>query len=293
MAGLVKLWKAKHNPPADPTSSFTGKTIIITGANTGLGYEAAIKFTRLHASKLILGVRDLQKGQTAKSSIEKLFPGHKGEIEVWSLDMASYPSIKAFVEKVNALNRIDIVVLNAGVVQKDFSQSQYGWETTFQINSLSTTLLALLLLPKLKSHKEIYKQAPVLEFVSSGFYRNVTIPTEFENAPMEAYNQPQNFVGQKQYARSKFFLQCAIKSIDKLAGRPEDPDVIVTSVCPGACKSDLGRAYTNPMIKFILFLVQLLLFRTSEQGARSLVSGALIKAGDEHGGFWKDDKFQE
>jgi NAD(P)-dependent dehydrogenase (short-subunit alcohol dehydrogenase family) len=307
MAAALKLFNAKHiNPPADPTMSLSGKVVIITGANTGLGYEAAIKFTRLGASKLILGVRSLEKGNAAKSSIEMLFLGHESVIEVWSLDMSSYPSIRAFVEQCNKLMAIDIVILNAGVMMKDFEQSQYGWETTLQVNTLSTTLLALLLLPKFKEHKQNYKQAPVLEFVSSDLYRNVIMPDEDEpkplnldsysfDIPMQSYNTNINFSGRKQYARSKFFLQCAILSIAKIAGHEKDIDVLVTSVSPGLCASDLGRAYvpTNPILQFLFFLVKFIFVKTGEQGARSIVSGALIKAeGGVQGGYWKDDRWQ-
>jgi NAD(P)-dependent dehydrogenase (short-subunit alcohol dehydrogenase family) len=306
MEGLLKLLKAKYNPPADPTTPLSGKTVIITGANTGLGYETAIKFTRLRVAKLILGVRSLEKGNAAKSSIEQLLPGHEGVIEVWPLDMCSYPSIRAFVEECNKLKAIDIIILNAGVMMKEFEQSQYGWETTLQVNTLSTTLLALLLLPKLKEHKKAYKQAPVLEIVSSDLYRNVVMPGEDEpkplgmdsysfNTPMQSYNSDVKFSGRLQYARSKFFLQCAIKSITRIAGHEKDIDVVITSVSPGLCASDLGRAHapTNMILQFLFFLVKLIFVRTGEQGARSIVSGAMIKAGEEvQGGYWKDDKWQ-
>lgn len=56
--------------PAYPTSSYTGKTVIVTGSNTGLGQETARHFARLGASRLILAVRNLDKGHNAKHDIE-------------------------------------------------------------------------------------------------------------------------------------------------------------------------------------------------------------------------------
>ena len=56
--------------PHDPTTSFEGKTVIVTGATSGLGYEAALKFAKLGASKVILTARDMSKGQTCKALIE-------------------------------------------------------------------------------------------------------------------------------------------------------------------------------------------------------------------------------
>ncbi|KAK4234271.1 hypothetical protein C8A03DRAFT_37961 [Achaetomium macrosporum] len=61
-------WAVNH-PPADPTVSFAGKTVLVTGTNTGLGFEAAVKYAALGASRLILGVRSADKGEAAKQHI--------------------------------------------------------------------------------------------------------------------------------------------------------------------------------------------------------------------------------
>ncbi|RDI82181.1 hypothetical protein Vi05172_g7763 [Venturia inaequalis] len=312
MDGLRKLLVAKWiNPPADPTTSFVGKTVIITGANTGLGYEAALKFVRLGVSTLILGVRNEYKGEVAKTSIKTQFPEYTGDIKIWHLDMSSYASIRTFAENCNKLRTIDQVILNAGVMMKDYEESEHGWETTLQVNTLSTTLLALLFLPKLKEMREKYDIKPVLEFVTSDLYRNVVMPGENDakpdgmdhysaTTPIHSYNSEVNFNGRAQYARSKFFLQCAIRQIARIAGNPSAIMVIVISVSPGVCSSELGRAYApSGGIKAMLFsLVKALLFRTSEQGARSLVSGALTTLDEvtnkgTQGGYWRNDEWQE
>ncbi|TID24058.1 putative short-chain dehydrogenases/reductase [Venturia nashicola] len=312
MDGLRKLLSAKWiNPPTDPATSFAGKTVIITGANTGIGYEAAIKFVRLGVSSLILGVRNVYKGEVARNSLKTQFPEHKGEIKIWLLDMSSYASVHAFVEKCNRLPAIVNVILNAGVMMKDYEQSGHGWETTLQVNTLSTTLLALLLIPKLKEMGEKSDLKPVLEFVTSDLYRNVIMPGENDpkpegmdhysaTTPIQSYNSEFKFNGRAQYARSKFFLQCAIGQIARIAGDPSAIKVIVISVSPGVCSSELGRAYApTGGIKALLFsLVQALLFRTSEQGARSLVSGALTPLHEGElagiqGGYWRNDEWQE
>ncbi|QDS73999.1 hypothetical protein FKW77_008707 [Venturia effusa] len=312
MAGLLKLLSAKWiSPPADPTTSFAGKTVIITGANTGLGFEAAKKFVRLGASQLILGVRNEKKGEAAKTSLELQFPEYKGNIRVWPLDMSSFPSVRAFAEKCNTLPTIDNVILNAGVMMKEYELSEHGWETTLQVNTLSTTLLALLLLPKLKEMREKHDIKPVLEFVTSDLYRNVVIPGENDPkamgldhysaaTPLQSYNSNTNFNGRAQYARSKFFLQCAIKQIARIAALPTNSLVIIISVSPGVCSSELGRAFapTGGIAALLFSVVQALLFRTSEQGARSLVSGALTTLDEvlvmgRQGGYWRNDEWME
>ncbi|CAD6590408.1 MAG: hypothetical protein ASARMPRED_004806 [Alectoria sarmentosa] len=99
-------------PP--PTASFTGKTIIITGANVGLGLESAVIFTNLMAAKVILAVRNIAKGNAAKQQIEDR-TSRKGVVEVWELDMDRFASIESFSKRFEQeLPRLDVAVLNAG-----------------------------------------------------------------------------------------------------------------------------------------------------------------------------------
>ncbi|CAD6592413.1 MAG: hypothetical protein ASARMPREDX12_006073 [Alectoria sarmentosa] len=81
--------------PPYPTKKFTDQTIIVTGSNAGLGLEASRHFVRLDAAKVILAVRNLEKGEAAKQSIEES-TGRTGVVEVWQLDLAHYESVKDF-----------------------------------------------------------------------------------------------------------------------------------------------------------------------------------------------------
>jgi retinol dehydrogenase-12 len=97
-----------------PTASFADETVIITGANTGLGREAAKHIVRLGASKVILAVRTVSKGEDARKYIEKETK-KTGVMEVWQLDMSSTESIKAFSQRANSLERLDVLIANAGI----------------------------------------------------------------------------------------------------------------------------------------------------------------------------------
>ncbi|KIW06221.1 uncharacterized protein PV09_02697 [Verruconis gallopava] len=287
-----KLLQQKWNPPADPDVSFAGKTVIVTGGSSGLGFEAALKFARKGASKVILGVRSLANGQVAKDAIESK-TGRKSSVEVWELEMGDYDSIKAFVKKAEGLEKVDIVVLNAGLLAKDYRVGKYGWEATLQVNVLSTSLLAILLLPKLRASKTAH-WTPVIEIVSSGLHAKVNVSEAAENAPLEEYNKPEGFEGQQQYNRSKLLVQCVVRALAKRLQPNEetDPEVIITSVCPGACATGLGRELmTNFFIRMAAAVFFALFFRTAEQGARSFVS-ATIQGNAANGRFWKNDVFQ-
>ena len=135
--------------PPYPTKKYTGQTIIVTGSNTGLGLEAARHFVRLDAAKVILAVRSLEKGEAAKKSIEES-TGRTGVAEVWQLDLAHYESVKDFAKRAQGLERLDILVENAGKVTFEYSMTEDN-ESTITTNVVSPILHSLLLLPKLRA----------------------------------------------------------------------------------------------------------------------------------------------
>ena len=134
--------------PPTPTQDCTGKTIIITGANTGLGKEAARHYVRLNCEKLIIACRTVEKGEAAKQDIENT-TGRKGVIEVWQLDLQNYDNVKDFCKRAKTLKRLDILIENAGIATGKY-YNVGGNESTITVNVISTFLMALLLLPKLQ-----------------------------------------------------------------------------------------------------------------------------------------------
>lgn len=134
--------------PPYPTKKYTGQTIIVTGSNAGLGLEASRHFVRLDAAKVILAVRNLEKGESARKSIEQS-TGRKGVAEVWQLDLAQYESVKDFAKRAQGLERLDVLVENAGILTDQFRMMEEN-ESTITTNVVSTVLHSLLLLPKLR-----------------------------------------------------------------------------------------------------------------------------------------------
>lgn len=97
-----------------PSESFSSQTVLITGANSGLGLETARHVVNLGASKVILGVRTLAKGEAAKIDIEAT-TGRIGVIEVWQVDLERFDSVEAFVARAALLERLDVAIMNAGL----------------------------------------------------------------------------------------------------------------------------------------------------------------------------------
>lgn len=155
-----------------PATSFAGQTIIVTGSNTGLGFEAAQHFVRLDAGLVILAVRSVKKGEAAKASIEASL-GRKNVIEVWQLEMDNYDSIKAFASRCQSLNRLDVVVENAGVLRNTYEESE-GTEISIKVNVIGTFLLALSLFPILRRSQTRTGQVSRLVITSSSVHFNVS-----------------------------------------------------------------------------------------------------------------------
>lgn len=102
-----------YTPPV-PTTDCTGKTVIVTGANVGLGKEAVAHFVQLNAAKVIIACRSVDKGEAARAEIEKR-TGRTGVVEVWPLDLQDYDNIRRFVKRASELPRIDMFLANAGM----------------------------------------------------------------------------------------------------------------------------------------------------------------------------------
>ena len=178
-------------------------TAIVTGGNTGLGYEAVLQLLGLKLTKLILAVRSLEKGGVAAAKFRKLYP--KAAIEVWQLDMSSYPSIQAFASRVESqLSRIDIVLLNAGGMKLEFTPNKStGHEETVQVNYLSTVLLAMLLLPILKAKGKTGGQPARLTIVNAALTLAAKFPNRDANPLLVSFDNPKNFDHQETYNSSK------------------------------------------------------------------------------------------
>lgn len=152
--------------PPYPKTKFTGQTVVVTGSNVGLGLEAARHFVRLDAEKVILAVRSLEKGEAAKESILKSEKKTSDVVEVWKLDLSSYQSSKDFAKRAQGLERLDILVENAGIVTEEFKITEDN-ESTITTNVVSPVLHALLLLPKLRETAVKFDTIPRLVFVTS------------------------------------------------------------------------------------------------------------------------------
>ncbi|KIV95030.1 hypothetical protein PV10_02737 [Exophiala mesophila] len=291
--GLGLMWWSARNPPADPTVSLSGRTVLITGANVGLGLEAAVKTAALGAKGLILGVRSLQKGEDTKRQICQRTGYDPNKVRYYELDMSRFASVESFAKTVEENEpRVDAAILNAGTVTPAFVLSPEGYETTLQVNVLSTALLGVLLLPQLQKSATISGKASHLEFVGSVAHHRVKA-SQFDLSPersiIDQANSKSFFGLTVNYHVSKLLLMYVMEGLVQATRTPGcEPNVIITNVCPCLCRTNLGRDFGSPM-KLANYLFHLPFARTAEEGSRTLVSG--ITLGPEaNGEFWSHDR---
>jgi len=137
----AKPWTANDMP------DLSGKTIVVTGGNSGIGYQAALQFARKKAHT-ILACRSLDKANAAAAQISASNPG--ATVEVMELDLSSLASIRNFADAFHKSQRnLDALVNNAGVMALPYRKTVDGFEMQFGTNHLGHFALTGLLLDAL------------------------------------------------------------------------------------------------------------------------------------------------
>jgi NAD(P)-dependent dehydrogenase (short-subunit alcohol dehydrogenase family) len=217
--------KSKWN--ANNITDQTNRVVIVTGATSGLGKEAAKVLAGKNAT-VVMAVRNTEKGESVAAEFKSALPDVK--VEVRKLDLGSLASVKSFAEGVNAsYDRLDILINNAGVMACPFSKTEDGFEIQMGTNHLGHFALTGLLMPLLKKTK-----ASRIVATSSIAHRQGSISFEDINWGDRQYSTG------KAYGDSKLAnLYFAYELARKLENDPSAP--IVTAAHPGWTSTDLQR----------------------------------------------------
>lgn len=239
-----------------PETPLAGKTALITGATTGIGLHAARQLLSLELSRIILAVRSVEKGELVASQLRSTFP--TATIDIWPLEMTSYESIQALARRVSAeLSRLDIAILNAGLVHAEFTRSpSTGHCDIIQVNYLSTVLLSILLLPALHRHGSSRDSPARLVIVNSGTALMTKLPNCAQRPFLSSFDNPASFDPTEHYSASKalghLFL---VRPLGHLP--PGFGDfVAVTLVCPGLCRGSGLHREASGMIGAFMGLLK-------------------------------------
>lgn len=227
-------WTARDIP------SQKGKTALITGANSGIGYQAALELARAGAA-VLLGCRDLAKGRAALERLRSEVPG--AQAEVAELDMASLASLHAFAASWLAGDRpLDLLINNAGVMAIPTRElTADGFERQFGTNHLGHFALTGLLLPFL-----LRAPAPRVVTVASLAHRGGRI--EFDNLQLERGYTPWGA-----YNNSKLANILFARELDRRARSAASP-LLSLPVHPGVSKTNIfvsARDLKSAVSKFL------------------------------------------
>ena len=140
---MASQWTQKDIPDQK------GKVVIVTGGNSGIGYEAALVLAGKNA-RVILAARNMDKGEDAAQTIRQRYP--VAEVKVMALDLSDLKSVRSFATAFLAdYDRLDILINNAGVMALPARKTADGFEMQFGTNHLGHFALTGLLLPVLKA----------------------------------------------------------------------------------------------------------------------------------------------
>ncbi|KAF7710782.1 retinol dehydrogenase 14a [Silurus meridionalis] len=236
-----------------------GKTVIVTGANSGIGKATAAELLRREA-RVIMACRSRERAESAAQEIRQqaVSEAGTGELLVRLLDLASLSSVRSFCEQINKEEpRLDVLINNAGVYQCPYSKTEDGFEMQFGVNHLGHFLLTHLLLDLLK------RSAPSrIVVVSSKLYKRGEI--NFDDL-----NSERGYNGASAYSRSK--LANLLFTLE-LSRRLENTGVTVNALTPGIVRTNLGRHVHIPLLaKPLVNLASWALCKSPEEGARTSV----------------------
>jgi NAD(P)-dependent dehydrogenase (short-subunit alcohol dehydrogenase family) len=226
----------------------TGKVFVVTGASSGLG-KFTSKHLALNGGKVIMACRSLEKCNGAKWEIneECKRKGKECDLETNDLDLSSLQSVKDFAENFLKLhNRIDSLILNAGVMFGDYSLTKDGIETQFGTNHIGHFYLTKLLLPVVK------KTIPSTIVSVASLAHWFSVPGGIYST-LEEINNPTNYDPIAYYGQSKLANILFIKELNRQLKESGNSDVLVNVVHPGAVKGNLTRHIAVGSDLFLMF----------------------------------------
>ncbi len=264
-----------HDWSPEQLPDLTGRTYLVTGANSGLGLEACTMLRRA-GGDVVVGARSPEKGRAAVDRLGAV-PG-PGTVQLLELDLASTAQVRAAVERLRGMtDGLDAVVNNAGVMQTPQRRTEDGFELQLGTNHLGHFLLDALVFDLVRA-----RQGRIVP-VSSIAHRQVR-GIDFDDPMLERGYSATKAYGQSKLANLMFGLELSRRL--EAAGSP----VIAATAHPGYAATNLQSTGPTGLLQALYRVTNRVLAQSAEEGA---VPEVLAAAGTEarNGAYYGPTRF--
>jgi NAD(P)-dependent dehydrogenase (short-subunit alcohol dehydrogenase family) len=247
--------------------NMAGKTALITGANTGLGFETA-KVLAANNAQVIIACRNVDKANLAVAAIKAHTPS--ADVSSVALSLDDLSSVKRAVSELSGLDKLDLLINNAGIMVPPLERTADGFESQFGVNHLGPFALTGLLLDKMVN-------VPGARIINTS-----SLAANSGKILFDDINADQGYEAMKRYSMSKLANLMYSAELDK---RLQHAGAQCMSIAchPGVATTELSRylpgwiSIAEPLVKF--------LFNTAEQGAWPTLQAATDPSAD-RGGYY-------
>jgi NAD(P)-dependent dehydrogenase (short-subunit alcohol dehydrogenase family) len=258
-------------------ADMTGKVVLITGANSGIGKEAAVALARFGAT-VIVGARNEQRGRKALNEIKRRSRVVDDRVTLLPLDLAKFRSIRTAAATVlERHERLDVLVNNAGGIISDRRVTEDGFEMMFGVNHLGHFLLTELLMDRLVATAGRAGEARIVNV--SSIAHHLAGGMTFSDLQHERLFNGTMVYNETKLANVLFTME--------LARRLEGTGVVANCLHPGAVRSGFGAAGDTRGIEHLVLLLGKPFMVSSHRGAQPIVRlAALPKFATATGGYY-------
>ncbi|KAL0977990.1 hypothetical protein UPYG_G00164380 [Umbra pygmaea] len=272
--GLFALRRWLAGGVCRSTARLDGKTVLITGANTGIGKETAVDMAR-RGARVLIACRDQVRADAAAEEVRRR--SGNGNVVVKQLDLASLQSVRDLAEDVQRTeDRLDILINNAGIMMCPKWKTADGFEMQFGVNHLGHFLLTHCLLDLLK------RSAP------SRIVNVSSLAHERGKIYFDDINLDQDYCPKKSYGQSKL---ANVLFSRELANRLQGTGVTVYSLHPGVIRTELGRHLWPTMALWKRLIAQpfMMLIKSPWDGCQTTIYCAVDEEEANNTGLYYSD----
>ncbi|KAL3419709.1 short-chain dehydrogenase/reductase [Phlyctema vagabunda] len=265
---------SKSFTPKTDIPDLSGKVILVTGGNNGIGYQTTLLLSSHKPKQIFLCARSEEKFRAAQKEIEKTVPDPP--ITYLELDLTSFESIRAAARNfLTQSDRLDLLYLNAGVMGLEPSITKDGYEVQFGTNHMGHALLTKLFMPiLLKTAAEPNSDVRVIAVSSTLHASSVDGGIDFEGlkTPMESAS------AYKKYGQSKLANILFANGLHRHFG---DKGITAVSLHPGLVSTNILGSYSghNRLVGMANRFVAPLVAKSPENGAKNQLWAAFAKKG--------------